>query len=286
MIIAASELPNDVEALKAMVLSMASEVAQLRTINEDAEARITRLRAILKTLERARFGRRSERLSDDQIAFEEAETGLGAVEAELDRGPPKRERAPRQRKAFPAHLERVEVVVEPETAACACGACERVKIGEDVSERLDVVPARFRVIVTRRPKYACKACGEGIVQAEAPARLIEGGVPTEALLAHVVVSKYADGLPLYRQEGIYARDGVMLGRSVQLAGPERGLEEIQAIAGSDRLSAYPFYSAALGELQLKCGNPVGARGHFQAACGMARNAMEREFFERRIRACM
>jgi transposase len=219
MVLAASELPDDVEALKAMVLSMAGEVAQLRAINEDAEARIAKLHAILKTLERARFGRRSERLGDDQIdfVFDEVQTGLGAVEAELDRAAPQRERAPRQRKAFPAHLERVEVVVEPEIAACACGACERVKIGEDVSERLDVVPARFRVIVTRRPKYACKACREGIVQAEAPARLIEGGVPTEALLAHVAVSKYADALPLYRQEGIYARDGVMLGRSV-LAG--------------------------------------------------------------------
>lgn len=77
-----------------------------------------------------------------------------------------------------------------------------------------MVPARFRVIVTRRPRYACAACRESIVQAEAPPRLIEGGLPTERLLAHVAVAKYADGLPLYRQEGIYARDGVDLGRTV------------------------------------------------------------------------
>jgi transposase len=219
MTLAASDLPDDVEALKAMVLSMSDEVVQLRAVNADAEARIARLDAILKVLKRASFGRRSERLDDDQIAFafEEVETGLGAVESELERARPKRERAPQQRKAFPAHLERVEMVIEPETTACACGACAFVRIGEDVSERLDVVPARFRVLVTRRPKYACKACHEGITQAEAPARLIEGGVPTEALLAHVAVSKYADALPLYRQEGIYARDGVVLGRSV-LAG--------------------------------------------------------------------
>ncbi len=97
---------------------------------------------------------------------------------------------------------------------CACGSHDRIRIGEDVSERLDVVPAKFRVIVTRRPKYACKTCRDGVVQASAPARLIEAGLPTEALLAHVAVSKYADGLPLYRQGNIYRRDGVELGRNL------------------------------------------------------------------------
>lgn len=216
MTMALADLPDDVDALKAMVLVMAREAAELRAINESAEARIARLHAILKALERARFGRRSERLSPDQIdfVFDEVLTGLGQIEAELDRVAPKPAREPRPRKTLPAHLERVEVVIEPDDLACAYGSCERVKIGEDVSERLDVVPARFRVIVTRRPRYACKSCHQGVVQAEAPARLIEGGVPTEALLAHIAVSKYGDGLPLYRQEGIYAREKVELGRSV------------------------------------------------------------------------
>ncbi|HUZ66468.1 MAG TPA: IS66 family transposase [Beijerinckiaceae bacterium] len=215
MTLALADLPDDVETLKAMVLATADENAQLRAIKDDAEARIARLYAILKMLERARYGRRSERLDDDQtrFAFDEIETGLGAIEAELDRAAPKREREARPRKNFPAHLERVEIVIEPQALVCACGACERIKIGEDVSERLDVVPARFRVIVTRRPKYACKACREGVAQANAPARLIEAGLPSEGLLAHVAVSKYADGLPLYRQEGIYARDQVDLSRS-------------------------------------------------------------------------
>lgn len=86
-------------------------------------------------------------------------------------------------------------------------------MGEDVSERLDIVPAEFRVIVTRRPKYACRACEEVVVQAPAPARLVEGGIPAEATVAHVLVSKYADHLPLYRQVQIYARQGVNLDRS-------------------------------------------------------------------------
>ena len=86
-------------------------------------------------------------------------------------------------------------------------------MGEDVSERLDIIPAQFRVIVTRRPKYACRACEEVVVQAPAPPRLIEGGIPTEDTVAHVVVAKYAAHLPLYRQAQIYARQGVPLDRS-------------------------------------------------------------------------
>lgn len=86
-------------------------------------------------------------------------------------------------------------------------------MGEDLSERLDMIPAQFRVIVTRRPKYACRACEEVVIQAPAPARLVQGGIPTEATVAHVLVSKYADHLPLYRQAQIYARQGVNLDRS-------------------------------------------------------------------------
>ncbi|HEX2020669.1 MAG TPA: IS66 family transposase, partial [Aurantimonas sp.] len=86
-------------------------------------------------------------------------------------------------------------------------------IGEDVAERLDIVPAQFRVLVTRRPRYGCRSCEGIVVQAPAPARLIEGGIPTEATVAQVLVSKYADHLPLYRQAQIYARQGVHLDRS-------------------------------------------------------------------------
>ncbi len=86
-------------------------------------------------------------------------------------------------------------------------------IGEDTSERLDVIPAQFRVIVTRRPKLACRSCPGTVVQAPAPVRLIEGGIPTEAMVAHVLVARYADHLPLYRQAQILERQGVMIERS-------------------------------------------------------------------------
>ena len=92
-----------------------------------------------------------------------------------------------------------------------CGG-DRHVIGEDVAERLDVVPATFRVLVTR-PRYGCRSCEGAVVQAPAPARIVDGGLPTEALIAYVVVSKYAAHRPLYRQAQIYARQGVRLDRS-------------------------------------------------------------------------
>lgn len=105
------------------------------------------------------------------------------------------------------------MVVDIEDHACPCCRDDLHRIGEDVSERLDIVPAQLRVIVVRRPKYACRTCEDVVVQAPAPARLIEGCLPTEATVAQVLVSKYADHLPLYRQAQIYARQGINLDRS-------------------------------------------------------------------------
>jgi transposase len=105
------------------------------------------------------------------------------------------------------------MVVDIEDHACPCCQGALHRIGEDVSKRLDIVPAQLRVMVVRRPKYGCRTCEEVVVQAPAPARLIEGGVPTDATVAQVLVSKYADHLPLYRQAQIYARQGISLDRS-------------------------------------------------------------------------
>lgn len=113
----------------------------------------------------------------------------------------------------PAHLERIEQVIQLENTACSCCGGALHVIGEDVAERLDMVPATFRVLVTRRPRYGSRNCEAAPVQAPAPPRTVEGGLPTEALIAHVLVSKYADHLPLYRQAQIYARQGINLDRS-------------------------------------------------------------------------
>src|SRR6478672_2124157 len=114
---------------------------------------------------------------------------------------------------MPGDDVRIETVVDVENKACPCCAGALHLIGEDRAERLDIVPAQLRVLVVRRPKYACRACEDVVIQAPAPARLIEGGLPTEATVAQVLVSKYADHLPLYRQAQIYARQGVNLDRS-------------------------------------------------------------------------
>lgn len=187
---------------------------------EAERAENERLRQIIKELQRHRFGRRAESLPPDQLllALEEVEqTQAHQQAAEEATDATKRESRTRQRRAnrgsLPAHLPRIDQILDIENKSCPCCRGPLHPMGEDVSERLDVVPAQFRVIVTHRPKYACRACEEVVVQAPAPARLVEGGIPTEATVAHVLVSKYADHLPLYRQAQIYARQGVTLDRS-------------------------------------------------------------------------
>jgi transposase len=208
----------DAEAARSEALRLTAEVDDLTQANAMAKAEIARLTSILKTLRRGRFGKRSEKLSADEdeqqsFVFEELETGLEAIEKRLAaKAYDKPRKASPAKPRFPSHLERVEEVLEPDVPPELQGK-ERVKIGQDESVRLDVIRARFRLIVTIRPKYAFRE-PDAIVQAPAPEHIVEAGLPTEALLAQVAVSKYADGLPLYRQEAIYARDGVELGRSL------------------------------------------------------------------------
>jgi transposase len=210
-------LPTDPEALRALLIAeRARHAAEIARVGSERD----RLRAIIVALQRHRFGRRSERLDPDQLALalEDLEQGIAAAEAQEERAATQEQSRPiRRRKinrrALPAHLPRIEVVIDVADRTCPCCAGELHRIGEDVAQRLDVVPLQFRVLVTRRPKYACRTCPGTVVQAPAPPRLIEGGLPTEALVAHVIVAKYADHSPLYRQAQIYARQGIDLDRS-------------------------------------------------------------------------
>ena len=201
-----AQLPNDLETLKAMLIA--------------ERARSERLVQIIKEMQRHRFGRRAETLPEDQmlLALEEAEQteACGTAEEEARSAEARAQAARRRRRnrgALPVHLPRIETTIDIEDKACPCCKGLLHKIGEDISERLDIVPAQFRVLVTHRPKYACRACEDVVVQASAPSRLIEGGLPTEATVAQVLVSKYADHLPLYRQAQIYGRQGINLDRS-------------------------------------------------------------------------
>ena len=199
-------------------------VTRLHVESELAASKETveRLQLLIKEYERARFGKRSEKFNPDQLqlVLEDIEIAIAeTTEREDDRArrsgrAETRERAGRAARAFPAHLPRVERVIEPASLACPCGCGLMVRIGEDRSSRLDVTPAHYRVVDTVRPRYACPKGNAGVVQAPAPAHLIEGGVPTEALLAQVAVAKFSEHMPLYRQSQVFARHGIMLDRAV------------------------------------------------------------------------
>ena len=195
---------------------------------------VRRLEHLIAELNHVVHGKKSEKLSEDerQLAFEDLEAAVAEVEEQHDRraspdDAPRRKlsQARRNRGNLPADLPRIERIVEPDSLECPCGCKEMHKIGEDRSERLDIVPAQLRVLVTVRPKYACRACTDGVRQGEplcaigastmasVPAALIEGGLPTEGAIAHVLVGKYADHLPLHRQSQILARAGIDIHRS-------------------------------------------------------------------------
>ena len=208
--------------------AVAAALEAERAARRRAEERVARLEHLIRELRRARFGRSSEKLGTDQLemAFEDIETAIAEVQAEGEMagmpppslgadGPsgPATDEPRRRSRALPKELPREERVIAPTDLRCPCGCGDMVVIGEDRAERLDVAPARFRVLVTVRPRYACPKGRAGVRQAPAPPALIEGGLPTEATVAHVVVAKYADHLPMYRQARIMARQGVSVDRA-------------------------------------------------------------------------
>jgi transposase len=207
----ADALPEDMPGLRAAARALIAERDALL-------GRIERMQLIIRQLQRAQFGRHSERLDPDQLqlALEEEREIVQAhaqAAAEKTKTRPGLRREPGTRKSVPAHLPRVEVVIEPATTSCPCCGKTMHVIGEERSERVDVIPAQHRILVTRRPKYGCRACAGAVVQAPAPERLIRAGLPTEAMVAHVLVSKYAWHLPLYRQAQILLAQGIEIDRS-------------------------------------------------------------------------
>jgi transposase len=215
------QFPTEVEALQALVVAAQAERDTAIAERDQAVSQMDRLRHLLRQLQRAHFGRRSEKLDPEQLqlALEDIEQAIAGNAAADDKKDPvaARTRADKRRAsrgALPAHLPHVDVTIEPEDTNCPCCRTPMHVIGEETSKRLDVVPAQFRVIVTHRPKYACRACTDGVTQAPAPERLIKGGLPTEAMVAHVLVAKYAWHLPLYRQAQMLLAQGIDIKRAV------------------------------------------------------------------------
>jgi transposase len=220
----ANAYPDDIEALKAMLLERDARIGHLEDVveshkaaNATAKAEIEHLKLLIAKLRRMQFGRKSERLDRQieqlELRLEELEADEGAAPIEIPKTP---RSAPEQspRKPLPEHLPRdVQTHLPESTQTCSeCGG-KLKPLGEDVSEQLEYVPASFRVIRHVRPKFAC-ACCDHIAQAAAPSRPIERGLAGPGLLAHVLVSKFADHIPLYRQSVMYAREGVELDRSL------------------------------------------------------------------------
>jgi len=228
MSLARDPLPSDLEALRAFAAGLQAELAR-KDVEIAANAaeihaktlHIEKLRMQLAVLRRARFGRSSEKLDGD---IEQLELLIGELEEEAAEGEARTEaadpaghrqaRARRQpvRKPLPEYLPREVVTHDPPCTCPGCGGTVFSRVGQDEREVLEYVPSSFKVIRHVRPKLSCRAC-ESIVQEPMPALPIERGRPGPGLIAHTLVSKYCDHLPLHRQSVIYARQGVELDRS-------------------------------------------------------------------------
>jgi transposase len=239
-------LPSNIDTLHRLVRDLAAQMAGDQTELAQARSEVERLRLIIHRLQRSQFGRRSERIDGDQLAL-----GLEDLEADIARAQAHHPEAPARaagceptsrRQGLPGHLPREDVEKDVDEHVCPCCGGALHAIGETVSEMLDFVPARLRVLRIRRPKYGCRAC-DTIHQAPAPERPIAKGIASPGLLAHVLVSKYCDHTPLYRQSQIFARHGVEIDRSTLanwVGGACWWLEPLQA-----RLAAHVFGSGKI-----------------------------------------
>lgn len=218
------KLSDNPEQLKAMILGM-DEI--IHSKDEQISARdehISILEEQIRVLKKAIFGRRSEkRPVDEEVSrqlhlFNEAEVLVEQEQKKLVI--PEHTRQKPKRKPLPPDLPRIEVIedIDESQKVCACGA-SLSRIGEETCEKLDIIPAKIQVIRIIRPKYACKSCegvesgGPTVKIAPPPPQIIPKGMATPGLVAHIAVSKYADALPLYRQEKIFSRYGIELTRA-------------------------------------------------------------------------
>jgi transposase len=202
-------LPDDPSLLKGLIASMASELTSRDAELKSRDILIEKLKHQLFGLRRQQFGARSESLDQLELTLEEEEIAR-AAEAPATPAPETEKRQPKRR-PLPERLPRHETVLSAGDACPGCGGTLR-QLGQDVTEELEYVPGRFMVNRIVRPRMAC-ACCETIHQAALPSRPIERGRPGPGLLAHVLVSKYGDHSPLYRQSQIFKREGIDLDRS-------------------------------------------------------------------------
>ncbi|MCP2223747.1 transposase [Bradyrhizobium elkanii] len=221
-------LQQTVMALSSRLAVLSAECSTLATERDAAIAQRDaaiqendKLLVILSQYKRTIFGPRSETLDSGQQSLftiaAQAASAAGNDDAPGAKLPDRSEArgkqpARRNRGRLPEHLPRIDVVIDVETDICPCCGERLHRIGETVKEAFDVVPMQYRVKRIMRPRYGCRGCRQGVLQAAAPAQAVEGGMVTEALLAHIAVMKYGYQLPLYRQEQMFAAQGIALDR--------------------------------------------------------------------------
>jgi len=245
--------------------------------------KLTHEMAILKRL---KFAAASEAYTGErqQLLFETIETDLEALSAEIETLAPtvpvEREKQQPKRAALPASLPRRDVHHEPDSTTCSCG-CQLKRIGEDVAEKLDYQPGVFTVERHVRGKWVCRQC-ETLVQAPVPAHIIDKGIPTAGLLAQVLVAKYADHLPLYRQQGIFERAGLALPASTLAHWVGACGVQLQPLVDTlkEALLAQPVLHADETPVaMLKPGNGKTHRAYLWSYCSTALNPMKVVVFD-------
>jgi len=205
-------LPDNIEQCHAIILEMVDKLHHLETLSEKQKHQLLQLL-------RYRYGQRSDRFDGEQMilwALDELEPPADENEEDEAQGPARRRRKGHGHRPLPKDLPRQRIVHDVAEEEKHCGRCEngKVVIREEVTEKLEYVPASFFIMEIVRLIYGCKVCDEpGLVQATKPMEPLEKGIPGPGLLAHVIVSKYGDHLPLYRLEGIFRRHGVDISRS-------------------------------------------------------------------------
>jgi len=266
-----SELPRDIESLHALIAAQGIELAardaeraSAREVPKSKALEIEKLKVQLARLRRMTFGRSSERLTSQieqlELVLEDLEAeapaevpgGSEGTTEEIGEAKPPR----KTRRQLPGHLPRADVRHDPDGSCRACGG-EMRQVGADVTGVLDYVPGRFRVIRHVRPALGCRVC-ETMVQEPMPSLPIERGMASPALLAHVLINKYADRLPLYRQSRIFAREGVELPRMLLASWVGKCADLLRPWSRRSRPTSWPPPISTATTRQCRCSTRAGA----------------------------
>jgi transposase len=269
----------DAEQLRALAARLMAEMQAKQVLID----KLTHEMAVLK---RIRFAATSEAYTGEQqrLLFETIETDLAALQAEIDQVTPEaadqRGKQQPRRAALPANLPRTQIVHEPASTTCRCG-CELKRIGEDIAEKLDYQPGVFTVERHVRGKWVCRQC-ETLVQAPVAPHIVDKGIPTAGLLAHVLVAKYADHQPLYRQSGIFERAGLAIPDSTLAQWVGRCGVQLQPLVDAWRdalLREAVLHADETPVAMLKPGNGKTHRAYLWSYCSTSMSALKAMVFD-------